>query len=98
MINTVGNMARLPCGHCPNQSIFFGYNAGKPGSLGQLRPPLGKIHYPVDTDPSAAYFRQVKNGRSIRMALLAAVLGKAQLIGLTDIETADKKAGPIDHI
>jgi aspartate carbamoyltransferase catalytic subunit len=40
-------------------------------------PRVGEIHYAVDTDPRAAYFRQVKNGMYIRMALLAAVLGKA---------------------
>ncbi len=40
-------------------------------------PRVGEIHYAVDTDPRAAYFRQVKNGMYIRMAVLAAVLGKA---------------------
>jgi carbamoyl-phosphate synthase/aspartate carbamoyltransferase/dihydroorotase/carbamoyl-phosphate synthase/aspartate carbamoyltransferase len=40
-------------------------------------PRVGEIHYAVDTDPRAAYFRQVKNGMYVRMALLAAVLGKA---------------------
>lgn len=40
-------------------------------------PRVGEIHYAVDADPRAAYFRQVKNGMYIRMALLAAVLGKA---------------------
>jgi carbamoyl-phosphate synthase/aspartate carbamoyltransferase/dihydroorotase/carbamoyl-phosphate synthase/aspartate carbamoyltransferase len=40
-------------------------------------PRVGEIHYSVDSDPRAAYFRQVKNGMYIRMALLAAVLGKA---------------------
>lgn len=40
-------------------------------------PRVGEIHYGVDADPRAAYFRQVKNGMFIRMALLAAVLGKA---------------------
>lgn len=40
-------------------------------------PRVGEIHYNVDQDPRAAYFRQVKNGMFIRMALLAAVLGKA---------------------
>jgi aspartate carbamoyltransferase catalytic subunit len=40
-------------------------------------PRVGEIHYAVDTDPRAAYFRQVKNGMYIRMALLAAVLGRA---------------------
>jgi aspartate carbamoyltransferase catalytic subunit len=37
-------------------------------------PRVGEIHYNVDKDPRAAYFRQVKNGMYIRMALLAAVL------------------------
>lgn len=40
-------------------------------------PRVGEIHYNVDKDPRAAYFRQVQNGMFIRMALLAAVLGKA---------------------
>ena len=40
-------------------------------------PRVGEIHYAIDEDPRAAYFRQVKNGMYIRMALLAAVLGKA---------------------
>ena len=40
-------------------------------------PRVGEIHYGVDDDPRAAYFRQVKNGMFVRMALLAAVLGKA---------------------
>ena len=40
-------------------------------------PRVGEIHYAVDSDPRAAYFRQVKNGMYIRMALLAAVLGRA---------------------
>ena len=40
-------------------------------------PRVGEIHYSVDADPRAAYFRQVQNGMYARMALLAAVLGKA---------------------
>lgn len=40
-------------------------------------PRVGEIHYNVDDDPRAAYFRQIKNGMYIRMALLAAVLGRA---------------------
>lgn len=40
-------------------------------------PRVGEIEYTVDSDPRAAYFRQVQNGMYIRMALLAAVLGKA---------------------
>ena len=40
-------------------------------------PRVGEIHSAVDDDPRAAYFRQVQNGMYIRMALLAAVLGKA---------------------
>jgi len=40
-------------------------------------PRVGEIHYDVDADPRAAYFRQMENGMFIRMALLAAVLGKA---------------------
>lgn len=40
-------------------------------------PRVNEIDYRVDKDPRAAYFRQVKNGLYIRMALLAAVLGQA---------------------
>lgn len=40
-------------------------------------PRVGEIAYAVDDDPRAAYFRQMRNGMYIRMALLAAVLGKA---------------------
>jgi carbamoyl-phosphate synthase/aspartate carbamoyltransferase/dihydroorotase/carbamoyl-phosphate synthase/aspartate carbamoyltransferase len=40
-------------------------------------PRVGEIYESVDSDPRAAYFRQVRNGMYIRMALLAAVLGRA---------------------
>ncbi len=40
-------------------------------------PRVGEISYAIDSDPRAAYFRQMENGMYIRMALLAAVLGKA---------------------
>jgi aspartate carbamoyltransferase catalytic subunit len=40
-------------------------------------PRINEISYAVDDDPRAAYFRQMRNGLYIRMALLAAVLGKA---------------------
>ncbi len=40
-------------------------------------PRVNEIDVRIDTDPRAAYFRQVRNGMYIRMALLAAVLGRA---------------------
>ncbi len=40
-------------------------------------PRVGEIVYEVDKDPRAAYFRQMENGLYVRMALLAAVLGRA---------------------
>jgi aspartate carbamoyltransferase len=40
-------------------------------------PRVGEISYEVDQDPRAAYFRQMENGLYVRMALLAAVLGRA---------------------
>jgi aspartate carbamoyltransferase catalytic subunit len=40
-------------------------------------PRISEISYAIDDDPRAAYFRQMENGMYIRMALLAAVLGKA---------------------
>lgn len=39
-------------------------------------PRVGEIAEEVDRDPRAAYFRQMENGLYIRMALLAAVLGR----------------------
>ena len=40
-------------------------------------PRVNEISYAVDDDPRAAYFRQMRNGMYVRMALLASVLGKA---------------------
>jgi carbamoyl-phosphate synthase/aspartate carbamoyltransferase/dihydroorotase len=40
-------------------------------------PRVGEISMAVDSDPRAAYFRQVEYGLFVRMALLALVLGKA---------------------
>jgi len=40
-------------------------------------PRVNEISYAIDQDPRAAYFSQMENGLYIRMALLAAVLGKA---------------------
>jgi aspartate carbamoyltransferase catalytic subunit len=40
-------------------------------------PRVYELKMEVDDDPRAAYFRQMENGMYIRMALLAAVLGKA---------------------
>ena len=40
-------------------------------------PRVGEISAEVDTDPRAAYFRQMEYGLYVRMALLAIVLGKA---------------------
>lgn len=40
-------------------------------------PRVGEITMDVDTDPRAAYFRQMQYGLYVRMALLAMVLGRA---------------------
>ena len=40
-------------------------------------PRVGEIAMEVDSDPRAAYFRQMEYGMYVRMALLAMVLGKA---------------------
>ena len=40
-------------------------------------PRINEISYAIDNDPRAAYFRQMRNGMYVRMAVLAAVLGKA---------------------
>jgi aspartate carbamoyltransferase catalytic subunit len=39
-------------------------------------PRVNEISADVDEDPRAFYFRQMKNGMYIRMALLAALLGR----------------------
>ena len=39
-------------------------------------PRFDEISLAFDSDPRAAYFRQAKNGLSIRMALLTALLSK----------------------
>ena len=41
-------------------------------------PRVNEIPAEVDLDPRAAYFRQVQNGLYIRMALMAAVLGRLE--------------------
>nr|AOE43169.1 pyrimidine synthesis [Synstelium polycarpum] len=40
-------------------------------------PRVNEISVEVDSDPRAAYFRQMENGMYVRMALLASILGKA---------------------
>jgi len=40
-------------------------------------PRVGEISMDFDSDPRAAYFRQMEYGLYVRMALLALVLGKA---------------------
>jgi aspartate carbamoyltransferase catalytic subunit len=42
-------------------------------------PRVDEITTGVDTDPRAAYFRQMENGMYVRMAILALVLGKSQV-------------------
>ncbi len=42
-------------------------------------PRVDEISPAIDTDPRAAYFRQMENGMYIRMALLASVLGAHEL-------------------
>ena len=39
-------------------------------------PRVDEIREEVDAYPGAAYFRQVRNGVFVRMALLAMILGK----------------------
>jgi carbamoyl-phosphate synthase/aspartate carbamoyltransferase/dihydroorotase len=39
-------------------------------------PRVDEICTEVDSDPRAAYFRQMENGMYVRMAILALVLGK----------------------
>jgi aspartate carbamoyltransferase len=52
-------------------------NAKQTMSVMHPLPRVGEISYAVDADPRASYFRQMKNGMYVRMALLTAVLGRA---------------------
>ena len=38
-------------------------------------PRVDELHYDIDADPRAAYFRQAAYGVPVRMALVAAMLG-----------------------
>jgi aspartate carbamoyltransferase catalytic subunit len=40
-------------------------------------PRVNEIHPEIDSDPRAAYFRQIEYGLYVRMAILAMVLGRA---------------------
>jgi len=40
-------------------------------------PRVNELHLDLDKDPRAAYFRQMKHGMHMRMAIIAALLGKA---------------------
>jgi aspartate carbamoyltransferase catalytic subunit len=42
-------------------------------------PRVDELHYDIDADPRAAYFRQASYGVPVRMALVAAILGMADL-------------------
>ena len=43
-------------------------------------PRVDEIDTRVDSDPRAAYFRQMENGMFVRMALLALVMGKVDVM------------------
>ena len=43
-------------------------------------PRVTEIAVEVDDDPRAAYFRQVKNGKFIRMALILKMLGDIERV------------------
>jgi len=40
-------------------------------------PRVNELSTELDTDPRAAYFRQMKHGLHVRMALMACLIGKA---------------------
>jgi len=42
-------------------------------------PRVDELHYDIDADPRAAYFRQAAYGLPVRMALIAAILGVADV-------------------
>jgi aspartate carbamoyltransferase catalytic subunit len=55
-------------------------------------PRVDELSYEIDADPRAAYFRQAAYGLPVRMALLAAVLGKHKIkaeIGATALKAVD---------
>ena len=50
-------------------------NAKKDLTIMHPLPRVNEISVAIDDDPRAAYFRQVKNGKFIRMALILKLLG-----------------------
>ena len=50
-------------------------NAKKDLSILHPLPRVNEISVEIDKDPRAVYFRQVKNGKFIRMALIMKLLG-----------------------
>jgi aspartate carbamoyltransferase catalytic subunit len=40
-------------------------------------PRVNELSHALDTDPRSAYFRQMKHGLHVRMAIIACLLGKA---------------------
>jgi aspartate carbamoyltransferase catalytic subunit len=57
-------------------------------------PRVNEITVDVDSDPRAAYFRQAQNGLSIRMALLAACLGRD--LPREEVEISTNGSGMLD--
>lgn len=55
-------------------------------------PRVDELAYEVDADPRAAYFRQASYGLPVRMALLAAVLGKRKATARPPDEVTHKPA------
>ena len=57
-------------------------------------PRVGEIHYDVDDDPRATYFRQMENGMYIRAWPSTAVLGKASASWQTPSGSASAPRSP----
>ncbi|CAM9914631.1 unnamed protein product [Discosporangium mesarthrocarpum] len=66
---------QLKCCYCVTPEVLA--KAKPTAVLMHPLPRVGEISEACDTDPRAAYFRQMENGMFVRMALLALLLGKA---------------------
>jgi len=64
-------------------------------------PRVDELHYDIDADPRAAYFRQAAYGLPIRMALVAAMLGLREIKvrrGADEPERRPAKKTTVDHV
>lgn len=61
-------------------------------------PRVNEITVEVDSDPRAAYFRQVENGKFVRMALMLKLLEWAKADGATEVKAGESACPAERHV